>query len=99
MKVIQEIRERFSVVNVAPMKGFYCIATIMANNKTWKVKLRSFMDEYIEDMVDPTSLDAEIHLWGNLWLNNQAELPQMSRKYWKENQKVVLPKLTVFHIY
>ena len=38
--------------------------------------LRSFMDEYIDDMVDPTNLDAEIELWGNLWLNNQAELPQ-----------------------
>ena len=27
-------------------------------------------------MVDPTSLDAEIDLWGNLGLNNQAELSQ-----------------------
>lgn len=27
-------------------------------------------------MVDQTSFDAEIDLWGNLWLNNQAELPQ-----------------------
>ena len=27
-------------------------------------------------MVDPTSVDAEIDLWGNLWLNNQAELSQ-----------------------
>ena len=49
--------------------------TIMAYSKNWKVKLRSFMDEYIDDMVDPTSLDSEIDLWGNLWLNNQAELP------------------------
>ena len=76
MKVKQETRERFSVVNVAPIKGFYCIPTIMANNKTWKVKLRSFMDEYINDIVDPTSSDAEIDLCGNLWLNNQVELPQ-----------------------
>ena len=76
MKVIQEIRERFSVVNVAPIKGFYCIPTIMPNSKTWKVKLGSFMGEYIDDMVDSTSLDAEIDLWGNLWLNSQAELPQ-----------------------
>ena len=35
------------------------------------------MGEYIDDdMVDSTSLDAEIDLWGNLWLNSQAELPQ-----------------------
>ena len=76
MKVIQEIRERFSAVNVAPVKGFYSIPTLMVNNKTWKVKLRSFMDEYIDNMVDPTSLDIEIDLWCNLWLNKQAELPQ-----------------------
>ena len=63
-------------MNAAPVKGFYCIPTIMANNKTCKVKLRSFMDEYIYDMVDPRSLDAEIDLWANLWLNNQAGLPQ-----------------------
>ena len=62
MKVIQEIRERFSAVNVAPVKGFYFIRAIMANSKIWKVKLRSFMDEYIDDMVDPTSLDAEINI-------------------------------------
>ena len=34
------------------------------------------MDEYINDIVDPTSSDAEIDLCGNLWLNNQVELPQ-----------------------
>ena len=62
MMVIQEIRERSSVVNVAPIKGFYCIPTIMVINKTWKVKFRSFLDEYIDDMVDPTSLHAEIDL-------------------------------------
>ena len=62
MKVTQEIRERFSVVKVALIKGFYCIPTMMAKNKTWKVKLRSFIDEYFDDMVDPTSLDAEIDL-------------------------------------
>ena len=62
MKVIQEIRERFSAVNVAPIKGFYFIPAIMANSKIWKVKLRSFMDEYIDNMVDPTSLDAEIKI-------------------------------------
>ena len=48
----------------------------MPNSKTWKVKLGSSMGEYIDDMVDSTSLDAEIDLWGNLWLNSQAELPQ-----------------------
>ena len=48
----------------------------MANSKTWRVKLRSFMDKYIDEMVDRTSLDAEIDFQGNLWLNNQAELPQ-----------------------
>lgn len=34
------------------------------------------MDKYIDEMVDRTSLDAEIDFQGNLWLNNQAELPQ-----------------------
>ena len=75
MSVIQEIDERFSTVNIAPIKGFY-IPKIMANSKTWKVKLRSFMDKYTDEMVDPTSLDAEIDFQGNLWLNNQTELPQ-----------------------
>ena len=99
MKVIQEIRERFSVVNLAPMKGFYCIATIMANNKTWKIKLRSFMDEYIDDMVDPTSLDAEIHLWGNLWLNNQAELPQDVKEVLERKPKSGFAKINrVLHL-
>ena len=46
-------------MNIAPIKGFY-IPKIMANSKTWKVKLRSFMDKYTDEMVDPTSLDAEI---------------------------------------
>ena len=46
-------------MNIAPIKGF-CIPKIMANSKTWKVKLRSFMDKYTDEMVDPTSLDAEI---------------------------------------
>ena len=34
------------------------------------------MDEYIDDMVDPTYLDSEIDFWGNLWIKNQAELPE-----------------------
>ena len=34
------------------------------------------MDKYTDEMVDPTSLDAEIDFQGNLWLNNQTELPQ-----------------------
>ena len=45
------------------------------------------MDEYINDMVDPTSLDAEIDLWGNLWRNNQAELPQHVKKVLERKPK------------
>ena len=59
----------------------------MASSKTWKVKLRLFMDEYIDDMVDPTSLDAEINLWCNLWLNSQAELPQDVKKVLERKAK------------
>ena len=88
-----------SAVNVAPIRGFYCIPAIIPNNKTWKVKLRSFINEYTDDMVDPTSLHAEIDLWGDLRLKNQAQYQRMLKRYWKQNQKAVLSILTEFYIY
>ena len=78
--------------NFAPIKDFYCIPAVMASSKTWKVKLRLFMDEYIDDMVDPTSLDADINLWCNLWLNSQVELPQDVKKVLERKPKCSFAK-------
>ena len=57
------------------------------------------MDEYINDMVDPTSLDAEIDLWGNLWRNNQAELPQHVKKVLERKPKTSFTNINrVLHL-
>ena len=67
--------------------------------RCWKVKLSSFMGEYIDDMVDPTSLDAEIDLWGNLWRNNQAELPQHVKKVLERKPKTSFTNINrVLHL-
>ena len=67
--------------------------------RCWKVKLSSFMDEYIDDMVDPTSLDAEIDLWGNLWRNNQAELPHHVKKVLERKPKTSFTNINrVLHL-
>ena len=50
-------------------------------------------------MVDPTSFDAEIDLWGNLWLNNQAELPQDVKGGLEGKTISGLPILTEFYSY
>ena len=99
IKVIQETREKFSAVKAALIKDFYCLPAITANNKTWEVKLRSFMDEYIDDMVDPTSLDKEIDFWGNLWIKNQAELPQDVKEVLERKPKSGFANINrVFHL-
>ena len=86
-------------MKAALIKSFYCLPAITANSKTWKVKLRSFMDEYIDDMVDPTSLDSETDLWGNSWIKNQAELPQDVKEVLERKQKSGFVNINrVFHL-
>ena len=42
----------------------------------WKSNLRSFAKEYMSDLPDPSSLNAELERWENLWINNfNGELP------------------------
>lgn len=42
----------------------------MSRNKDWKARLKAFMGNYVDDMPDDNSFDAEIDLWGNLWLSD-----------------------------
>ena len=59
----------------------------MASDNSWKEHLRDFMDDYIDDMPDPTCFDAEIDLWGNLWLKDQKQLPQSIKEVMERKPK------------
>ena len=73
--MLSELRERFSSDNIALVKGFYCIPSIMTRNSSWKQKLKSFMIRYESDMVDVNTFDAEIDTWETQWLKTSTDLP------------------------
>ena len=93
-QVLADLRERFSAENVAPINGFYCIPVIMASQKSWKEKLKSFMEDYIDDMPDSTSFDAEIDLWGNMWLSNSTDLPKTIKEVMERKPKTGFPNIS-----
>ena len=43
------------------LKVFYCVPSVMTRFSGWKENLKAFMLKYTEDMMNVTTVDAEIH--------------------------------------
>lgn len=99
-KVLSELRARFSSDNIALVKGFYVIPSIMVRNSTWKENLKSFMLRYSSDMPDVATFDAEIHMWEVQWLStNKTKLPKTVEETIARMQTSMYPNIfKVLHL-
>ena len=65
---------RFNENTVAYADSFYFIPSVLRksitqNGDSWKSKVKQFMNSKAGDMHDTSTLDAEIELWENKWMN------------------------------
>ena len=73
-ELIEEMCARFNENMVAYADSFYFIPSVLRksitqNGDSWNSKVKQFMNSKAGDMHDTSTLDAEIELWENKWMN------------------------------
>jgi len=94
--VLTDLVERFSKENRSRINAFYCIPSIMdRHHASWKVKLKDFMLEHLDDIPSIGTADAEIDRWEQLWLKEKYdELPSSVKGTLKKIMQGMYPNIS-----
>ena len=94
-----DLKDRFNSDAIRVINGFYCIPSIMAVKSEWKKQLKDFMVKYKSDMPEFWSIDAELDLWQNFWLNSDGELTSTVEETMKNMPETMFTNIrTVLHL-
>ena len=72
----------------------------MAVKENWKLMLKAFVTKFKSDLPNFETVDAEIDLWENLWLNNRVkELPSTVEGTMRQMLTTMFPNIfKVLHL-
>ena len=89
------MRERFDPNSMGVIDGFYCIPSVMAVKKDWKLHLRKFMMKYKCDMPNLSTAESEIDRWDTVWLkrSHTEGLPSTIEETMKQMLTTMFPNI------
>ena len=93
--VLNDLKEQFNFTSITRVQAFYAVPSIMDKySGTWKSKVREFMLNNKEDMIDVETFDAELDTWEHLWLRKPHQsLPKNVTEVFTHCIQAIFPNM------